>query len=346
MSEVTQEVTEASGSSVSETTEAPATAEPAKAEVGAGQGKEEGSTSTDPKATDGSPLPPEAVAPSYKARDKFKVMVFGSDEQKEHDVPDWLKPLMKDAASEKQVMSLLEKAYGLEPVMQSRTQVRQERDKYKQDFGGLQKSINEVRTAYQRGDIDQWLEKMSVPKERMLQWALDKVNYSQLPLEQQRILDERQDAQRRAHSAEQDREGYMSQMQEQARQTKMMLLTAGLARPDVKTFSDEFDAKVGKPGSFYQEVVAAGELAWMQSGGKVDLTPEQAIEQALTKWRTFLPPSTQAAPAPVAGQPGVVLPSGERASTLPNISGRTSSPVKAGPKSLDDLRKLKAQSAH
>lgn len=288
-----------------------------------------------------------AAAAAYKARDKFKVMVLGSDEQKEHEVPPLLRGIMKDAESEKQVIELLEKAYGLEPVKASRAEIRKERDTFKSDLGNIQRSIAEVRNTFQRGDIDGFLDKLEIPHDRMLQWALDKVNYSQLPPEQQRIFDERRDAQRRAYTAEQQAQTYESQLQETNRRAKTELLNAGLARPDVKAFADAYDTKVGKPGSFFSEVAQTGNNAWIQSNGTVDLSPEQAIEQTLAKWRNFI--QVESAPAQVtAGQaasqsgPGTQATSQAKAAVIPNVQGGSQSPMKSKPRSVADLKKLSA----
>lgn len=285
------------------------------------------------------------ATPSYKAREKFKVMVYGSDEQKEHEVPAFLKGLMKDEASEKEVISLLEKAYGLEPVKQARAAIAKERDQVRGEFSKIQSTIQDVRQSYQRGDIDAFLEKLAIPQERMLQWALDKVNYSQLPPDQQRVLDERKLAERRAYAAEQQNMSMEQHIQEQSRQAKQVLLQSSLTRPDVNTFAQSFDTQAGKAGAFFEEVRATGELAWIQSNGKVDLTPDQAVEQVMNKWRKFLPAATASVPgtqpAPQAAAPVIV--NTPKPAVIPNVQGRSSSPMKAGVRSLDDLRKLSAQ---
>lgn len=294
-------------------------------------------------STEGEEAP---AAPAFKGRDKFKVMVYGTDEQKEHDVPEWLKSTIKDAASEKEVISLLEKAYGLEPVKASRAAVTKERDAIRAEHQKITQTVADVRQTYQRGDIDAFLQKLAIPQERMLQWALDKVNYSQLPTEQQRVLDERTEAQRKAWAAEQQTTTLGQQLQEQTRQAKQVLLQSSLARPDVKSFADSYDARAGKQGAFFEEIRATGELAWLQSQGKIDLTPDQAIEQVMKKWGAFVQPSgqPQVAQTPpsasqASSQGGAGTPQSKPA-VIPNLQGRASSPMKSGVRSLDDLKKL------
>jgi hypothetical protein len=323
------------------------------AEGGASNSQEAGAAqgASGSESTEGTSDPADAAAegdetapPAYKPREKFKVM------DKEHEVPAWLKSMMKDADTEKQAIELLEKAYGLDSVKEERVSARKERDQFKTELTGIQTAIGEVRAAYQRGDIDMFLDKLQIPQERMLQWALDKVNYSQLPPEQQRVLDERREAQRKAYDAEKRVGTYEQQIHEQARQAKTMLLEAGLARPDVSTFAQAYDSRVGKPGAFKAEVAATGELAWIQSQGKVDLSPEQAIEQVMQKWRPFLGaapsvPGTQPGPTQVASETGTQPNATAKPSVIPNVQGKSQSPLKSKPRSIADLKKLRDQAA-
>ncbi len=305
----------------------------------------------EPNPKEGTPPAPEeegepAEKAAYTPKTTFRVLAPGSkDEKVEHEVPKWLQPLMKDEASEKEVMSILHKAYGLETVQASREEIRRERDEVKQNFGQLTEQINELREVYQKGDIDLWLEKLAIPPERMLQWALDRVNYSQLPPEQQQLIDGRQQAQRQAWTAEKQSRAQSSQFSEQARTTKLHLLESGLTRPDVQTLAEAYDARQNKPGAFRDEVIALGNLAWMQSGGQTDLSPDQAIDLAVKKWGPFLSPKAPAA-APNGAQ--AVTPGGapaKAAGVIPNVQGKSSSPMKAKPRSVEDLKKLRDQFA-
>lgn len=319
-------------------------AEGAAAEGGA-QGAAAGVAEGGEAAKEGK-LPPgegDEEPPAYKPREKFKVRhydpaIAGADEklQKEEAVPEWLRPLMKDEASEKQVIELLEKAYGLEPVKAERAQVRKERDEFKNNLNQVTQGIGELRQIYQRGDINLWLQKLSIPRERMLQWALDEVNYSQLPPEQQRLLDDRRDAQRQAFELEKQNSGYQSQVQEQARNAKLMLLDSGLERPDAKAFSDAYDAQMGKSGAFKEAVIEQGELAWAQQ--KRDLTPAEAIASAMARYKPFI--TASAAPGAQPGASGVLPPPAAKAGTIPNVQGKGSSPLKKSVRSIDDLKKL------
>jgi hypothetical protein len=298
-----------------------------------------------------------AEPPKFVAKSKFKVRQFDAakaDEliQQEIDVPARFKELMKDAESEKEVLEVLEKAFGIEAIKGERAHVKKELGETRVQLKTMQDGVQELRTIYQRGDINMFLQKLAIPRERMLQWALDEVTYTQLPPEQQRVHDERILAQRQAYEAEKRASMTQNQSSEQIRQATSLLLDAGLARPDNKSFADLYDSQVGKPGSFRDEVIATGNSAWNESNGQVVLTPEQAIERTLAKWKPFLSkaqatPATQAPanPAAQSAQPGTQPAVAHKpGSTLPNLQGRSQSPVKSSaPRSIEDLKKLRSQ---
>ncbi len=71
----------------------------------------------------------------------------------------------------------------------------------------------------------------------------------------------------------------------------------------------------------------------------MDLTPEQAIQRVIERRRlnavaSEAPAGASVAP-PAKGQPTT--------RQIPNVSGRSASPLKSKPKSIDDLKKLYQQ---
>jgi hypothetical protein len=311
---------------------------PNTSEGDSGSGKPP-TTTPEPEPQEGQPpstpgqeeeLPPAAV---YTPKEKFTAM------NKEFEVPALLKGVMKDPASEKEVLDLLEKAYAVDDMKEKIPLARQERDQYKAELNNITHQIGDLRTTFQKGDINLFLEKLAIPKEKMLQWAVEELNYSQLPEDQKKQIDDHRDAQRRADLASQQVGYYEQQLFEQARQAKQALLQVSLARSEVKTFADQFDARVGRPGAFFEEIRATGENEWNASQGKIDLTPEQAIGKVMAKWKPFI----QAQPAQPQGAPQVKVVQSTQTPTIPNIQGKSQSPMKAMPRSIEDLKKLRDQ---
>lgn len=305
-------------------TETPAPAEGAPAETPA-------PAPTEPPAEGEEPATPAAFTP----REKFKAW------REEHEVPKWIRDIVKDSDTEQKAIQLLEKATGLDLMKPKFEEAKQELGTVRGQHDQLLGYAQDLRTTFQRGDIDLWLQKLAIPEERMLQWALDKVQYSQLPPDQRRVLDERLEAQRKAYQLEQQVGTQEQQVLEQQRATLTLRLDSGLARPEVQTFAEAFNAVAGRPDAFREEVIAAGQLAWNQSQGKTTLTPDQAIQVVLDKYKNFVAPKQpEASPGQAAPGPKLVAPTSSAPSTIPNVQGKAASPMKTQPSSIDDLRKL------
>jgi hypothetical protein len=305
-------------------------------------------------ATPASPLedPASATPPAaFQPREKFMV------DKKELEVPKWLIPALKDAETEKEAIALLEKAHGLE-VAKPRHQALQERFKQvSEEHQGLTQGITELREMYARNDFDGFFSRLKIPQEKILQWVADKIDYNQLPQEQRQALDARKAAEEQLRSLERDQGQTHQQHIEQIGRMKATMLDMALEKADVQAFSNAYADKTGK--SFRDSVIDYAEAVYFTrkdaEGRPVDLTPDQAIKEVMDHYGKLLAP---AAPAPTSGAaPGQVPPAGaaqpgagttppparQEPPVIPNVSGRQTSPTASKPKSLDDLRKIRAQ---
>lgn len=291
------------------------------------------SAAVDPAST------PEA--PVYNPNFKFKVM------DKEHEIAEQFRSIIKDADTEKLVRELHEKAYGLDVVKPRFNDLREKYKSVEQEARGYKEGIGELREHYTRGDFDSFFKKLNIPQEKVLQWVLDKAHYNELPPEQRQVLDAKRYAEQRAAALEKEHAATQSKYEDALVQAKARDLQIALDRDDVRQFAESFDARAGKPGSFLEEVIQRGELAWYTSKGKIELTPEQAIQEVLTRYQGLVQPKPKEAPMiPVNGQDPngqapAHAPAASKAPTIPNIGGRQASSVsKSKPKSIDDLKQL------
>ncbi len=287
------------------------------------------------------PLAADAPVPAaYTPNLKFKVM------DKEHEFHPFLKDAIKDADTEKQIREIYEKAYGLDHVKPKYQEARKEALSYKQEVEEIKGGITELRETYQRGDLDSFFSKLNIPEEKVLQWAVQKVEYMQLPPEQRQVLDKQRNAEQRAIELEKRLQTQDRDYSERISETKIYALQLSLDRADVKSFADQFDSQVGKPGSFRDAVIQVGEAAFTTKG--IDLTPEQAVNEVMQHYGKFFRPgqSTGTPPAPQAaapGQPPTPAAPRKEPPVIPNVGGRSASPMKQKPKSLEDIKKLASQ---
>ena len=292
-----------------------------------------------PKTTSESASSEESAPAPYNPNYKFKVM------DKEHEIAESFRTIIKDADSEKLVRELHEKAYGLDVVKPRFNELREKYKTVESEAKSYKDGIGELREHYTRGDFDSFFQKLNIPQEKVLQWVLDKAHYNELPPEQRKILDAKKSAEQHALSLQKEKEQMQSQYEDAVVQAKAQNLQVALERADVRSFTEAFDARAGKPGSFLEEVIQRGELAWYSSRGKVELTPEQAINEVMSRYSGLVQPKSQQAPViPVQGAQGVTQSNHSQAGkapTIPNVGGRQSSSVsKSKPRSLDDLKAL------
>ena len=130
-------------------------------------------------------------------------------------------------------------------------------------------------------------------------------------------------------------------MQRQLATAKQEQLAYVMARPDISAVAQSFDAQAKNPGAFRQLVVSRGELEWHRSGGKIDLTPQQAIDLVMKDYgiragtvAPAAPTSAVVAPAPAGTS------TAPKTSIIPNVQGKTTSPLRPKPKSIAEIEKI------
>lgn len=279
-----------------------------------------------------------AAVAEYKASLKFKAA------GKEHDVPKFLHGAMKDAESEKYIHSVLAKAYGLEAVSQKFERVREQRDQVNASYQQVMEPINFAREAYRRDDMDTVFGTLKIDPNKVLQWAYNKVQLSQMPPDQRQVHEARTAAERRAWELEREQQSFSEQsMKAQSEQLNQMLDVV-LERPDFGAVAQAYDGRKGKAGAFRDLVVKIGEQEYFASG-KV-ISPMDAAKQAIDLLgeklgtpATVTPPAP--APAATVTPTAPAAPEPQKKIVLPNAGGaKASAPAKSKLKSLDDIRKL------
>jgi len=294
-------------------------------------------------ASEDNPLDGEALA--FKPNVKFKVL------DKEMEIPKEFQSLMKDAASEKIVRELFEKAEGLPTVKQKLETVRGENVNLSRENGDFKQTVESLRSIYNKAvstgnyhKLDDWLKILEVPQDVMINYALAKVKLAELPPDQRQMLMGQMDAERNAETQQQQNARLQQDYARVASESKTLQLDSQLQNVEYKTAADLFDSRVGKPGSFKEEVRRAGQLAWHTE--RVDLSPQQAIDRVIANYglKASGIPAAMTAQAPGASGSTAAVMAKKPASTIPNISGGSKSPVQTSKvRNLDDLKKLRDQ---
>lgn len=273
--------------------------------------------------------------PAFTPNYKFKVM------DKEHEMDEFVRGAIKDADSEKKLKELYEKAYGLDVIKPRFQGLRETHQTVLKENQGYKQSIEQLSSQYQRGDLDGFFKTLGVPEEKILQWIVDKANYQQLEPHQRQMVDAKTQAENQAYQLQQENQSLTQRQQNLEIQARAQTLQIALERPETSSFVQRFEEKAGKQGSFIQEVIAHGERTYYASGGKTDLSPEQAIKDVMERWSPFLGPESPKQAPFIPANPGQQPQAAPKVATIPNISGRQSTAVsKTSPRSIEDLKAL------
>jgi hypothetical protein len=281
---------------------------------------------------------PAAFTPNLK----FKV------KDKEHEIPAYLKDSIKNAETEKQIKDLCERAFGLDGIKAERAALKQEFGTLTNENAEIKGNINELRNLYQRGDLDSFFAKLKIPQERVLQYALEKAQYLELPPEQRAMIDSKRNVELQAYALDSQNQKLSNDLQQQVASAKRVMLDATLLREDVASAAQAFDSQAGKPGAFRQLVTTHGETTWYRSNGKIDLTPEQAVQQVMETYgikpgaKIVAPAALTAVDAQTTSEAPTAVPK-KPVPVIPNIQGKSTSPLKNKPRSTDDLKKMYAE---
>ena len=274
-----------------------------------------------------------AIQQAYNPNFKFKAA------GKEHEIPEFLRGVIKDKDSEKFIHDVFEKAYGL-PALKARfTEMRSEHEQLRSTYGQVMGQVEEARQAYSKGDLSTMFEIFRVDPDKVLQWAVTQVQLQQLPPEQRHAYEARREAEKRAYMLERQNQQMGQETMQQQSQYLSQMLDLVLERQDYQAAAQAYDARKNQPGSFRSLVARVGAMEYSSTGKT--LTPLQAVQQTLDLLGGMPTAATQAAQAAPAPATQATQPQAKK--TIPNLSQASArgnaAPGKGKVKSIDDLKK-------
>ena len=270
-----------------------------------------------------------AFAPNYKYKIK--------DQEKEFD--EWIRPVIKNQEIEKSVKELYEKAFGLDEVKASRDSFKTKYEDANTKFSNVEKSINALSSYVSKGDFNSFFDALQIPKQNVVNWLIDELKYQELPPDQKKAIDDQ-----KAFVRQQEQfQSQQSMFQEQLRQVGETQLQMELSRPEISQAAQMFDARAGKQGAFRQEIINRGAYYEMTQGRTVPAS--ELVKELLA----FVSPSGQTA-VPQQGENPVQTTQSQGVQTQDKKQtmkvfnpGSGSSPVKTQVRSIDDLRRIRAE---
>ena len=164
--------------------------------------------------------------------------------------------------------------------------------------------------------------KLKIDEKKVLQYFIDKANYSQLPHDQRQLVDDQRAAHQRAREIETNSQAALADNQRQFLQAHDYAFRAALNLPDIKHYQSVFDKRAGD-GAFAKQVMERGSIAY-QAQNKY-ISPEEASREVMKLY------------GPIQGDVQVTE---EKIPVIPNIKSKSSSPVSPKITSIAQLKEL------
>lgn len=297
-------------------------------------------SSGSPEGDSSSVGPAGPVGPAYTPNYKFKYAVAGKNTAEEREFDEDLRPLIKNAETEKKYRDLYEKAYGLDFVKPRYQEQRQELQTLRTEHEGLNKELQTLGQHVQKKDIGTVAAMLGLSKEDVYNWVRSDLQYQELPQEERQRIEHQKQLEQRAQMGDQR----FSQLQQQYESTQVqfrtMQLDSAMSQPTIAPVQQAVDAKLGA-GAFKSEVILLGQQVYQATGR--DISVEEATQFVTKKYAPFIgsAPAAETVIAPGESDPRAP----KKVPVIPHVSGRSTSPAKKVATSLDDIKKRQRELA-
>jgi predicted nucleic acid-binding Zn-ribbon protein len=261
----------------------------------------------------------------------YKVKAYDN----EYEIPENFRSYINQE-NEKNFKEVFERSFAFDTIKQK---YKDAHTKY-QDVNGryetVSKNLDKLSKYVQNNDFDSFFKSINIPEQTIQQWIYNKLQVQDLPQEQQQLYTKNSEYQRQLLSMQEQYEEMQSKLgefesykQQQALQQRVSELDSAINSSEYKSIAEAYDARVGQPGAFKNEVILRA-AAVANATGK-DLSPAEAVQELakLVAWNSQN-----------GGQVGGVAQKANGRPTIPSVSGKASSPVAPQVKSIEDLKKL------
>lgn len=317
-----------SAGSVQNTAEVPQTPQPVVQAAAEAAKNADFKASPAPDISGQNSAEPAPYTPNYK----FKVL------DKEMEIEEFMRGVIKDADSEKKVRELYEKAHGLDFVKKERDRIRQESQSYRQKTDPLMEEIKELGTFLREKDLDKFFSKFNLPEDTIVNWVADKLRYKQMTPEQRSQIDTQRQLKDRVYEQEQALQGSSSALDQMRIEQTQFTIQQFQNDPEIKRMAEVFDSQAGQQGYFWDRALAWADYKCVEEGKFVPFHEAFADFKKNFFLGQHPAPEAQAAPPPPQTKPVVTAPP-EAKPTIKNFPSSAQSPVRSKVRSIEDLQK-------
>lgn len=280
----------------------------------------------------------DAAAPAFTPDFKFRVF------DKDHEIPEKFRALIKDEASQKEVKEIFEKAFGLEAQKPKYESAKQKIEEYETKvipaFQEQNKIINELAHYVKVGDWDSYFQVLGIDKKNIQEWMYRDLTLSP---EQKALYDKSRELQKQLLQFETENrelkgtvDASQRETQQRAEQQILLELDFTLEKGDYKDAVQAYDAINGKD-AFKSKVIQFAAFKYQTEGKNL------GVEDAVKEWLSFQRPTT-ASTGTTTNNNGVVRANPQSKPVLPQVGAKPMSPSTKPITSIKQLRE-KAEAA-
>ena len=280
--------------------------------------------SSAPEAASAAPAA-EAWSPNYK------VKAYDN----EYEIPENFRSYINQE-NEKNFKEVFERSFAFDTIKQKYKDAHSKYQEVNGKYDTISKNLDKLSKYVQGGDFDSFFGSINIPEADIQKWIYNKLQIQSLPQDQQQLYTKNSEYQKQLSSMQEQYEEMQSKLgefetykQEQAIQQRHSELDSAIINSEYKSLAESYDARVGQPGAFKNEVILRA-AAVANATGK-DLSVQEAVQEfaKLVAWNNQN-----------GVQAGGVAQKGNSRPTIPSVSGKASSPVAPQVKSIEDLKKL------
>lgn len=273
-----------------------------------------------------------AAAPAADAwTPNYKVKAYDN----EYEIPENFRSYINQE-NEKHFKEVFERSFAFDTIKQKYKDAHSKYQEVNGKYDTISKNLDKLSKYVQNGDFDNFFSSIKIPETEIQKWIYNKLQIQSLPQDQQQLYTKNSEYQKQLLSMQEQYEEMQSKLgefesykQEQAIQQRQAELDSVINNGEFKSLAESYDARVGQPGAFKNEVILRA-AAVANATGK-DLSVQEAVQEfaKLVAWNQQN-----------GGQAAGVAQKGSSRPTLPSVSGKASSPVAPQVKSIEDLKKL------
>jgi len=288
-------------------------------------------------ASESVPELPQGVPPAWKPDFKFKI------KDSVHEIDPLFHSIVKDEETLKKVKRLHEQALGVPALEESRNNFK---TKYEsvvpqlQEYDNVSRKLDKLSYFVQQQDFGSFFKELKIPAESVFGWVKKELDLMDAPAEIRADRERANELARQKYEYEQELTQLRSfrQKEEQNQMFAQIDTTIMSGAGDIAT---QFNERMGEPTAFRNAVINKGAAIQQATGQRVPLEELVAMVKGDLSKVMGMTETVQAQPAAAVTMQGSAPQ--PKPPVIPVIKANGSSPLKGGPKSLDELKKIAAQ---